>query len=355
LKNDPRAHVENMSNGASSAFDIAFVFVPSIRTVPTTDLQPCWEGRLRVEQPPTRMPVVLSTALRVVRGLTGVLFAASALAASSGCAVGSGKAKVPSFATPAAKTAPIDRPFAFLPPITLTSKDAANEDAIVRILNDVTCTGTLIAEDLVLTAHHCVAARDESGKPTGKDVDASTLEIELGGDYLSWGEVKVRAIVSPDCGYRSGNGDIAILVLKRKLIGIPTLTPRLDGPPKTKTEDRKAETIYPVGFGRCALSHDAIRREHRIGGAVEGVGLSDFVVNASICPGDSGGPAVSHETGEVVGVISSSMMDGDAATTAPSFFTRLDLWKQLFAAAQEIANGASPSELPPYRSCSSSK
>jgi secreted trypsin-like serine protease len=219
------------------------------------------------------------------------------------------------------------------------------------VLSDVTCTGTLIAEDLVLTAHHCVAVRDESGRPTGKDLDPSELEVELGGDYLSWGEVKVRAIVSPDCGYRSGNGDIAILVLKRKLIGVATLTPRLEAPPQGPAEGSRGESITPVGFGRCPLSRDAIRRVRRMGGAVQGVGLSDFVVQASICPGDSGGPALSDKTGEVVGVISSSMMDGDDSTLAPSFFTRLDIWRQLFSAAQEIANGASPSELPPYRSC----
>jgi hypothetical protein len=340
-----------MSNGESSAFDIAFSFDPSMRTVPTTDRSPCWEGRLRVEQPPTCLSVALSSAKRAARVLTGALLAAGVLATSFGCAGTQGKSRASSFATPAAKDAPVDRPFVFLPPITLTSKDLMHDDAIVRILSDVTCTGTLIAEDLVLTAHHCVAERDQNGKPTGKDIEPSSLIVELGGDYLSWGEVKVRAIVSPDCGYRSGAGDIAILVLKRKLIGITTRTPRLDGPPQPKNGDKKAETIIPVGFGRCALSRDAIKRERRLGGPVEGVGLSDFVVRASICPGDSGGPALSEQTDQIVGIISSSMMDGDDSTAAPSFFTRIDIWPQLFEAAQEIANGASPAELPPYRSC----
>lgn len=236
----------------------------------------------------------------------------------------------------------------YLPPVKL----ATTEDAIVRIVSDVTCTGTLIAEDLVLTAHHCVAARDADGRPTGADINASEIVIELGGDYLPWGDVKVRAVVTPDCGYRSGAGDIAILVLHRKLIGISTLTPRLSDAPRAPDGDVHGETITPFGFGRCALSHDAIRRVRRQGGSVERVGSADFLVQASICPGDSGGPAISDKTSEVVGVISSSMMDADDATTAASFFTRIDIWKKLFSAAMEISNGASPSELPPYRSCS---
>jgi hypothetical protein len=38
-------------------------------------------------------------------------------------------------------------------------------------------------------------------------------------------------------------------------------------------------------------------------------------------------------------------------TLAPSIFTRLDIWRELFSAARGIADGMSPSELPPFRSC----
>ncbi|AKT36274.1 serine protease [Chondromyces crocatus] len=242
---------------------------------------------------------------------------------------------------PAAHTQQEERPFRFQPPIALAHVD----DAIVRIASEVACTGTLIAEDLVLTAHHCVAARDHQGRTLRRDVDPEQISVELGGDYLPWGEVKVREIVSPDCGYSSGDGDIAILVLSRRLIGIPTLVPRLEEEPASR------EQVIPVGFGRCALSPDGIQRVRRIGGGVDAVAPSHFVAVASICPGDSGGPALSQDRADVVGVISASVMDADENTVGTSHFTRLDIWRELFSAAREIARGASPSELPPFRGC----
>lgn len=245
-------------------------------------------------------------------------------------------------AVPAGNSQVGGRSLRLLPPMEL----ATAQDAIVRIVGDVTCTGTLIAEDLVLTAHHCVSARDDDGRVQSYDTDPANLTIELGGDHLPWGEVGVRAIVSPDCGYAAGEGDIAILVLERRLIGIATMTPRMDRPP-TMSED-----IAPWGFGRCgARSADAVHRVLREGGKVKSVTPGQFVAPASICPGDSGGPAFSSEGNDVVGVVSASVMDGDDTTLGTSFFIRLDSWRPLFSAAREIADGASSSELPPFRSC----
>lgn len=257
-----------------------------------------------------------------------------------GCGHASKRAPI---ATPASHGQAEERPFTFQPPVDLDVEDDVN--AVVRIVGDVTCTGTLIAEDLVLTAHHCVAERDEDGNVQSRDKAPEALTIELGGDDLPWGEVKVRAVVTPDCGYVQGDGDIAILVLSRKLVGVPTLSPRLEEAPGEN------ERINPVGFGRCALSRGPIHRIERMGGAISRVRPGDFIAVASVCPGDSGGPAFSAARSDVVGVVSASVMDGDETTAAPSIFVRLDAWRPLFAAAKEIANGASASELPPFRSC----
>jgi hypothetical protein len=223
------------------------------------------------------------------------------------------------------------------PPIAL----AESEDYVVRVVvGAVTCSGTLIAEDQVLTAHHCIARRDRNGRPLPADADAYDIRIELGGDYMPWAEVGVRDVVAPGCGHASGHGDVAILILERRMAGAATLTPNLDREPEL------GQVVTPVGFGRCALSSDGVKRRERKGGAIDVLVPDRFQLEAAICPGDSGGPALSADR-QIVGVVSSSAMDGDAATRERSEFTRLDAWRPLFANAKRIAEGVSVAELPP--------
>lgn len=243
---------------------------------------------------------------------------------------------------PAAEDDAMSRPF--LAPLILTEDPV--QDAIVRVVGSVSCTGTLISEDLVLTAHHCVVEHDDAGKVLHRDLAPEVVHVELGGDDLPWGDVSVRAIVTPACGYEQGDGDLAILVLDRKLVGMPTFEPRLHQAPEI------GEEVSPWGFGRCSLNSRTVRRENRLGGKIDKVTEGLFLADASICPGDSGGPVL-NPAREVVGVISASVMDTDATTRGRSHFARLDKYQQLFSAAQEIASGRSASELPPFRSCES--
>lgn len=220
---------------------------------------------------------------------------------------------------------------------------AVPEDAIVRVLGGTTtCTGTVIDDDLILTAHHCLVERGARGEFTKKVLDPELVHVELGGDYFAWGEVGVRHIVTPPCGESGGAGDVAVLVLKRKLIGLSTMAPRLDGTPKV------GEEVYPVGFGRCALSADAIHRKTRDGGPIRAISGETIHVDASICPGDSGGPVFAKGSREIIGVVSMSAMDHDEKTRGPSVMARIDSYRMVFNHARMLADGTtSPAELPP--------
>ena len=247
-------------------------------------------------------------------------------------------------ATTAAIRTEEHRPWSLSPPIGISLPD----EAVVHVVSKgVGCSGTLITNSLVLTAHHCIVERNADGEILERDLPASALEVELGGDYLPWATVKVTAALAPKCGYRGGHGDIAVLVLSRRLMGLAMMPLRLSEPPKVN------EPIEPVGFGRCPLSNDGIHRIRREGGPIDRISPFAIFASASICPGDSGGPARSRVTGEAVGVVSAGVMDDNDETRDPATFTRLDIWRSLFANAQLVAQGSSPSEVPPISGCES--
>ncbi|MFO7178738.1 MAG: S1 family peptidase [Pseudomonadota bacterium] len=224
------------------------------------------------------------------------------------------------------------------PDVALSTED----DFVVRVVAGVvTCSGALIAPDRVLTAHHCVAVRSANGRIEPKDIEPSGVRVELGGGHLPWGDVGVRAIVAPDCGHAAGDGDIAILVLERPVRGVAVRAPELDRAPSP------GDALMPIGFGRCGGSDDGIYRKLRVGSPVREVFSKRFRLEAAICPGDSGGPAVSLNDGRIMGVVSQSAMDANEATLGLTELTRLDSFRAVFATAELVAQGASPAELPP--------
>lgn len=266
-----------------------------------------------------------------------VALAMLGIVGATGCGVGFASRHpknpvVPSADELAAEQRLLTQPFALAMP----------EDAIVRVVGpSMTCTGTVIEDDLILTAHHCLVERGPRGEYSKRLLEPSQIKIELGGDYFAWGEVSTRAIVAPPCGEAGGAGDLAVIVLSRKLVGLSTMTPRLDTPPKI------GEDVNPVGFGRCALSPDGIRRKERKGGTIRALTSETMHLDASVCPGDSGGPVFVKGTREIVGVVSLSAMDHDETTRGPSVMARIDSYRLVFAHARLISDGLAPNELPP--------
>jgi V8-like Glu-specific endopeptidase len=199
----------------------------------------------------------------------------------------------------------------------------------------------LIAPDLILTAHHCVSVRDGKGRILAADLDPERLSVELGSGHFPWAVLPVRAVVTPACGHAAGNGDLAILVLKKQLRGIRTVQPALD------REPQEGDQVSHVGFGRCALSEDGIYLKHRASGYVDWVTKTGFRVNVPLCPGDSGGPVFLHSSDVLVGVVSAGAMDGNELTPDRVEYARLDPFRSLFANAARVAAGTPLSELPP--------
>jgi V8-like Glu-specific endopeptidase len=191
------------------------------------------------------------------------------------------------------------------------------------------CSGTLVGPDLVLTAHHCVLALDDEGLPTTEDVPPHRLTVGFGGAFLPWGRVNVRAVVAPNCGHEAGVADIALLVLAAPVRGVPTRALRLRAAPE------EGERVHAIGFGDCVTRAVGRKRHEREAGPVTTVEGGAFRALASACPGDSGGPVVSPSRLDVVGVVAAKDVSGDGPLE--THFTRLDVWRHLFAKARAVA------------------
>src|SRR5262249_41302313 len=74
--------------------------------------------------------------------------------------------------------------------------NAPPDDAVVHVISrGVGCSGTLITNNLVLTAHHCMVERNADGDILEEDLPASELEVEVDGDSRP-AMVPVAAVVA---------------------------------------------------------------------------------------------------------------------------------------------------------------
>ena len=217
-------------------------------------------------------------------------------------------------------------------PIIRGTDSDASQDAVVKIIQTVgqgryTCSGVLIAPNVVLTARHCVSELNDSANGIVCTVDGKN---NLGDRFTSTSaaaDIAVVAGAAPSSAdmanavvgkkiFRSTDSsicrsDIAIVLLERAVRNAKIAPMRLDGPPVA------GETITAVGWGVTEKTESPATRQQRKGIPVVRVGPAAaatqasgavppnfFEVGESICEGDSGGPAFATTTGAVIGLVS---------------------------------------------------
>ena len=220
-----------------------------------------------------------------------------------------------------------------------SSQDAT---VLLRIGDVTTCTGTLIASNLVLTARHCIR-------------DDASVEIAVGTDAREAEPIAVGTEVFLPESHAEGD-DIAIVALDRR---VRDITPAI----VRTTRPEIGERAVAVGYGengdgevpelrkqRTSIRIDAlgpavVEYETSTGSPIR-VDLADKMIatGESTCFGDSGGPLF-DEHGRVIGVTSSGV--DDECRDRPSLFVGTFAFEALFTRARaKTAPGRDLAESP---------
>ncbi len=187
------------------------------------------------------------------------------------------------------------------------------------------CSGTLIAPSVVLTAAHCV--RTEKGRVRRVRV------VRIGNPSAGTARAKVKTVhVHP--GYdpkraHAGN-DLALIILARPVTDhVPVrIAAAADDP------TRQGERLTITGFGLSPRGRRLVLTRKLLGASLEYLPphgcfsgpvddmaktrLCAASVSAGVCPGDSGAPALGERDGAlvVIGVVSLAIDAGSCVETA---------------------------------------
>lgn len=203
------------------------------------------------------------------------------------------------------------------------------QDSVVFVMKgqDESCSGTLIAPNLVLTARHCVAEPDEQNEcgQFGAVAAPTDMTIKVGasagwevGAVAATGKKIIQPTTNNGCGF-----DAALILLDRDI-------PNAKISPVRFTPLENGEPTIAVGYGVDQNDNELTKRMQR-GTTILGVGpitgtsvipykmkdgqtfnytaqLGDVVTGESTCSGDSGGPLFDAK-GAVVAMTSRGPFD----------------------------------------------
>lgn len=202
------------------------------------------------------------------------------------------------------------------------------------------CTGSLISEDVVLTAAHCVS-------------DDGFYAVQLQADTLYQdGQLQVASAVwsSPRYDKRSIQNDIGLLLLETPTVGITPVKVAKQSQTK-KVDALKDFTLYGWGLDQNSkeatfLRYTKIREQKRAALAAfsakqfnttttiaAGKYLSRERVYSGACRGDSGGPLVARIVGVETLVGITSYGARSCRAKVPSVFTKISYYEK------DIRNG----------------
>jgi hypothetical protein len=220
----------------------------------------------------------------------------------------------------------------------IRSGDAGGPSGVVEVevpVREKTCTGSLLAPNIVLTAKHCTLGMSPSSivvsgskackvfqDPTSNDLSIVRLETPVSGTPLALSNRTFQAPAVPRTG------------TPLTVVGFGST-----GPDGVGVGTQRSTTLTFLRYDRAASTEipsivsDVLRLTPPLGRAT-----------AAACGGDSGGPVL--DSGRIVGVISAGTAQCDVAAMVDSGAVRLDTRIPWLNAIVDIAR-MPQSECPP--------